>query len=777
MSLRQLTSLLARPTATTRPWLRLVAVSPKQRSILSSSSVVGFSTTHSRNALRHTKPAAFSIPEYSTSPPAGLTPAQLFEHSTLPFFPRESLEDGLTTLFTRNPATFYYGNPDFYHLRKNTRIPEVCIIGRSNVGKSSLVNAVANRTGSELARVSKKAGHTKTINAYGFGPPPRPEKGEVVVSDEFKGKEEMPKHMFFLVDMPGYGHGSLQEWGKNISLYLQKRTALKGAIMLIDAEVGPKVHDWDAIELMANAGLRMAIVLTKADKAGAGNEGLLQTCQAVWEGIRRIESQLAENNKKWTWDKEFYVTASGAVNGDVRRATVTTARLAIARLAGLVKDKRPEATQEQKWSGKLVSFDELFGSSSAEQAETLSSHRDQHEESPVIAEEWEAFEESVEEDVDQEEVVTFESQRGGIRHQEIKSDRRAKPDERSRGQTRDYSQNNTKNGKLSASPRGKPRSNTTGRTIVSKQRSTRSQSSQPLPRKPASPFDKLEAASRPTLGSRSNAKRTLPRASFFHTTTRAYMSEAPSDKQSHPLNQEELSAVLADFIKTLQPSPTLRDIVRQRQFDLENGIDQPSPEALKQSWADRIAKNKEQLAKEYKKQTRHIRHIRERRLAIEEEKLQRQEEMLAEQARLAKDTDWVAIRREMRILEKEQKAQEAALAAAALEESRRVARENGTLPPEEHGDLDGEELEVAYDLDGTDGDDQDNSLYRKSHRHLLDEEDPRALHLQIAKKSKGKKGRKELDEFEKVFASKIASTGGGGKSSKRDKGNQGSASF
>ncbi|KAH7029505.1 P-loop containing nucleoside triphosphate hydrolase protein, partial [Microdochium trichocladiopsis] len=211
-----------------------------------------------------------------------------------------------------NPATFYYGNPDFYHLRKNTRTPEVCILGRSNVGKSSLVNAVANRMGSELARVSKKAGHTKTINAYGFGPAPRPEKGEVVLSDEFKGKEEMPKHMFFLVDMPGYGHGSLQEWGKNIALYLQKRTALKGAVMLIDAEVGPKESDWDAIELMANAGLRTAIVLTKADKVKSGNEGLLKTCRKVWDGIRRIESQLAESNKKWTWEKEFYVTASGA---------------------------------------------------------------------------------------------------------------------------------------------------------------------------------------------------------------------------------------------------------------------------------------------------------------------------------------------------------------------------------------------------------------------------------------------------------------------------------
>lgn len=727
--------------------------------------------------MRHTKPAAFSIPEYSTSPPAGLTPAQLFEHSSLPFFPRESLEDGLTALFTRNPATFYYGNPDFYHLRKNTRVPEVCIIGRSNVGKSSLVNAVANRTGSELARVSKKAGHTKTINAYGFGPPPRPEKGEVVVSDEFKGKEEMPKHMFFLVDMPGYGHGSLQEWGKNISLYLQKRTALKGAIMLIDAEVGPKVHDWDAIELMANAGLRTAIVLTKADKAGPGNEGLLKTCQAVWEGIRRIESQLAESNKKWTWDKNFYVTASGAVNGDVRRATVTTARLAIARLAGLVKDKRPEVVQEQKWSGKIVSFDELFGSSSTEPVEASTSHQDEREEAPTTTKEWEDLEKPIEEDLNQEEMVAFESQSRGIRHQVIESDRRAKPNKKSSGPSRDHFRSHTKNQKSSPSSRGKPRGNTTGRTVENKQRSTKSRSSPPPLRKPASPFDKLEAASRPTLGNRNNAKRSLPKASFFHTSTRAYMPQPPPDEQSHTLTQEELSIVLADFIKTLQPSPTLRDIVRQRQFDLENGVGQPSPEELKQSWADRLAKNKTQLARNYKQQTRRIRQVRERRLAVEEEKLKRQEEMLAEQARQATDTDWVAIRREMRIVEKEKKAEEAALAAAALEESRRVARENGTLPPEEYEGLDGEEFEAAHSA--ADGGNDQKSLYRKSHRHLADEEDPRAIHLQIAKKGKGKKGKKELDEFDKVFANKLAGSAGGagGKPSKRDKGGQGNVSF
>ncbi|KXJ90501.1 hypothetical protein Micbo1qcDRAFT_164085, partial [Microdochium bolleyi] len=194
MTTRQLTALLALPAAV-RPQLYAATVSSRGHGFRASPSrLATFSTTAGAlaSAARHMKTAAFSIPEYSTSPPLGLTPAQLFEHSSLPSANEDSLEDALSTLFTKNPATFYYGNPDFYHLRKNTRTPEVCILGRSNVGKSSLVNAVANRMGSELARVSKKAGHTKTINAYGFGPAPRPEKGEVAVGPEFKGKEEMP---------------------------------------------------------------------------------------------------------------------------------------------------------------------------------------------------------------------------------------------------------------------------------------------------------------------------------------------------------------------------------------------------------------------------------------------------------------------------------------------------------------------------------------------------------------------------------------------------------
>ncbi|OTA94174.1 hypothetical protein M434DRAFT_58820, partial [Hypoxylon sp. CO27-5] len=164
-----------------------------------------------------------------------------------------------------NPPTFQYGESDFYKLKKNTRVPEVCVLGRSNVGKSSFVNALAGRHSNVLAYVSSKAGKTRAMNTYGFGPALLP-KDVAAQAAEYKGKEEIPTHAFYLVDMPGYGHASLKEWGHNITLYLTKRVGVKGAIVLIDAEVGPKQTDLQLLELLSSAGKRTAIVLTKADK-------------------------------------------------------------------------------------------------------------------------------------------------------------------------------------------------------------------------------------------------------------------------------------------------------------------------------------------------------------------------------------------------------------------------------------------------------------------------------------------------------------------------------
>ncbi|KAI0593598.1 hypothetical protein F4775DRAFT_493976 [Biscogniauxia sp. FL1348] len=302
--------------------------------------------------------AALVIPEFRTSPLAEVTPADLYRSSSLSTAPSdETLQDGLAKLFTRNPAVFAHGGSDFYDLKKNTRVPEVCILGRSNVGKSSFVNALASRQSNTLAFVSSKAGRTRSINAYGFGPAPLT-KDLVGQSAKYKGQEDIPTHAFHLVDMPGYGHASLKEWGHNIGLYLGKRTSVKGAIVLIDAEVGPKASDFNLLELLSVAQLRTTIVLTKADKVKSGLEGLRETCVKVWEGIQDIEHK--HSDKVWDWDKEIFVTAVGAKDHSVVSSTIATARLAVARLAGLVNDNRPKPKRDQKWTGKLISFDDLL---------------------------------------------------------------------------------------------------------------------------------------------------------------------------------------------------------------------------------------------------------------------------------------------------------------------------------------------------------------------------------------------------------------------------------
>ncbi|KAI2629920.1 hypothetical protein GGR54DRAFT_586926 [Hypoxylon sp. NC1633] len=306
-------------------------------------------------ATKYPNIAAFSIPDHPTTWPMQYTHEELFQSFSMPSASDKSLQDELTALFINHPPTFHYSESDFYKLKKNTRVPEVCILGRSNVGKSSFINALANRHRNVLARVSGKAGKTRSMNTYGFGPAPLA-KHIAAQAAKYKGKEEIPTHAFLLVDMPGYGHASLKEWGRNINLYLTKRVGVKGAIVLIDAEVGPKDVDLHLLEVLSSAMMKTAIVLTKGDKVKRDSISLRETCGKIGDYIRSMDNVL---QSKLAWEREIYITAVGAKDHAVASATLATARLAVARLAGFVNDNRPKQERTQGYSGKVISFDDL----------------------------------------------------------------------------------------------------------------------------------------------------------------------------------------------------------------------------------------------------------------------------------------------------------------------------------------------------------------------------------------------------------------------------------
>ena len=136
------------------------------------------------------------------------------------------------------------------------RMIEAAFIGRSNVGKSSLINSLCRRNG--LARVSATPGKTQTINFYEL---------EAKRTDE--GLDERAK--FYLVDLPGYGfartnHNNKEQWSGFISKYLSGSENLGLVCQLIDIRHKPMDSDMECYQWLRDWGLRVQVVLTKSDK-------------------------------------------------------------------------------------------------------------------------------------------------------------------------------------------------------------------------------------------------------------------------------------------------------------------------------------------------------------------------------------------------------------------------------------------------------------------------------------------------------------------------------
>jgi GTP-binding protein len=144
---------------------------------------------------------------------------------------------------------------------------EVAFAGRSNVGKSSLINALTRRT--SLARVSVTPGRTRELNFFTLG------------------KDEA----LYLVDMPGYGYArapkaEVKGWTRLIRDYLKGRRELKRVFLLIDARHGIKPNDRDIMTMMDEAAVSYQVVLTKADKPNSA---------AVAKIIEEVAAEVAKH--------------------------------------------------------------------------------------------------------------------------------------------------------------------------------------------------------------------------------------------------------------------------------------------------------------------------------------------------------------------------------------------------------------------------------------------------------------------------------------------------
>jgi GTP-binding protein len=166
----------------------------------------------------------------------------------------QELAEGARKLFA-GPIEFLKSAPELKFLPE-IEAPEIAFAGRSNVGKSSLLNALTNRNG--LARTSNTPGRTQELNFFDVGQPVQ----------------------IRLVDMPGYGFAEapkdlVKRWRFLVNDYLRGRAALKRALVLVDSRHGLKEVDREMMRMLDDAAVSYHLVLTKSDKVKPSALGAL----------------------------------------------------------------------------------------------------------------------------------------------------------------------------------------------------------------------------------------------------------------------------------------------------------------------------------------------------------------------------------------------------------------------------------------------------------------------------------------------------------------------
>lgn len=172
----------------------------------------------------------------------------------------KDLEERARKLFA-GPIEFLKSAPELQFLPEPD-VPEIAFAGRSNVGKSSLLNALTSRKG--LARTSNTPGRTQELNLFDVGQPVQ----------------------IRLVDMPGYGFAEapkdlVKRWSRLVNDYLRGRAVLKRALVLVDSRHGLKEVDREMMRMLDDAAVSYHLVLTKGDKVKPSSLGALYETTAT----------------------------------------------------------------------------------------------------------------------------------------------------------------------------------------------------------------------------------------------------------------------------------------------------------------------------------------------------------------------------------------------------------------------------------------------------------------------------------------------------------------
>ncbi len=185
-------------------------------------------------------------------------------------------------------ATYIISSPDVANCPIADK-PEYAFIGRSNVGKSSLINSITNKQ--KLAKTSANPGKTQLINHFLI---------------ESSGGAKAPKDKWYLVDLPGYGYAKISQssrrrWEQMIENYLRRRTNLVSVFVLIDSRHSPQKIDLEFLTQLAKWQVPFTLAFTKSDKEKPGAvdrhvKEFLDAMRLTWQFLPQSFVTSAEKN-------------------------------------------------------------------------------------------------------------------------------------------------------------------------------------------------------------------------------------------------------------------------------------------------------------------------------------------------------------------------------------------------------------------------------------------------------------------------------------------------